>query len=300
MGALVEQVEIVAAQQAHIVVDQSSHCGVSDSKAADNSAGQVSLYEQTHAPFSRDAKRSAGERTPGQATVAPKAYNDSASGGHAMQPNTLEFLTEQLKLADQLLAGRDQMFAPQDLPGRYGRVVHAIDHLLNVMACESVLAGGWAVWHHGFLGRMTQDIEIVLPADRVEEFLRVAAVSGFEVLPQLQGGWPKVRHRDTDVKVDILPESERPGMASKPAPTTIPHPSHMGAKSGTLQYIQLPALIELKLAAGRLRDEYDVVELIRVNPDHLHTIRGHLATVHADYVTAFDRLMQRAQEQQDH
>jgi hypothetical protein len=216
-----------------------------------------------------------------------------------MQPITLEFLTEQLKVADQLLAGRDTMFEPQDLPGRYGRVVHAVDHLLEVMSCESVLAGGWAVWHYGFLGRMTQDIDIVLPADRIEEFLRVAAVSGFEVLPQPAGRWPKVRHQETHVKVDILPEGARPGTAAKPAPTTIPHPSRMGATGVTLHYISLPALIELKLAAGRGRDESDVIELMRVHMDQANAIRNHLKTVHADYVAAFDRLLQRAQDQQD-
>src|SRR5262245_61370816 len=97
---------------------------------------------------------------------------------------TREFLTEQLELADQLLFGRETMLEPQDLPGRYGRAVRAVDHLLQVMECEAVLGGGWAVWRHGFVGRITQAIDIVLPADRVDEFLRVAAVSGFEVLPQ--------------------------------------------------------------------------------------------------------------------
>jgi hypothetical protein len=40
-----------------------------------------------------------------------------------MNPVTLEFLTEQIELAEQLLAGREQMSAPQDLPGRFGNVV---------------------------------------------------------------------------------------------------------------------------------------------------------------------------------
>jgi hypothetical protein len=34
---------------------------------------------------------------------------------------TAETLTQQLQLADALLAGRDRMLEPQDLPGRYGR-----------------------------------------------------------------------------------------------------------------------------------------------------------------------------------
>lgn len=212
---------------------------------------------------------------------------------------TLEFLTQQLELADQLLAGRESMLAPQDLPGRYGRVIKAIDHLLKVIGCPSVLAGGWAVWHHGFVGRITQDVDIVLPADQVEEFLRVAALAGFEVLPQPPGRWPKVRHKDTDVKVDILPEGARPGTASQPAPTMIANPSVMGAEGVTLCYINLPSLIELKLAAGRPRDEGDVAELIRTNLDKIDIIRSHLATVHADYVQAFDRLVERARNQED-
>ena len=46
---------------------------------------------------------------------------------------SLESLTQQLELADQLLAGTDRMFEPQDLPGRYGRVVRALDHLLQIV-----------------------------------------------------------------------------------------------------------------------------------------------------------------------
>ena len=212
---------------------------------------------------------------------------------------TLAFLTEQLELADQLLAGRETMLEPQDLPGRYGRAVKAVDRILQVMGCEAVLAGGWAVWRHGYVGRITQDVDIVLPADRIEEFLRVASVSGFEVLPQPEGRWPKVRYKDADVKVDILPEGARPGVPSKLAPTLIPHPSRLGAENVGLRYITLPGLIELKLAAGRGRDESDVIELLRAVPEEADAVRRHLTTVHPDYVAAFDLLLTKAREQRD-
>lgn len=212
---------------------------------------------------------------------------------------TVDYLTDRLELADQLLAGREAMLTPQDLPGRYGRVVRAVDHLLDVMHCPSVLAGGWAVWRHGFVGRVTQDIDIVLPADRIEEFVRLASISGFEALPQPEGRWPKVRHKETDIKVDILPEAARPGTATKLAPTTIRHPQTMGAEACALSFVTLPALVELKIAAGRIGDEHDVVELIRANPDQVQTIRQHLATIHADYVQAFDVLVDRASAQEE-
>lgn len=214
-------------------------------------------------------------------------------------PATWETITDQLALADALLQGRDRMFEPQDLPGRYGRVVKALDHLLEVVGCEAVVGGGWAVWRHGFHGRLTQDIDIAIAADRVDQFLRAAGVGGFDVLPQPPGRWPKLVHRETGIKVDLLPEGQRPGTAAHPAPTTLPHPSTMGAAGHALRYMELPALIELKLAAGRGRDESDIIELVRANSEKIDELRRHLAAVHPDYVIAFDGLVDRARDQRD-
>jgi hypothetical protein len=215
----------------------------------------------------------------------------------AMTRVTRNHLAEQLALADALLSERATMLEPQDLPGRYGRVVAAVDRLLAVMDCSGVVAGGWAVWRHGFVGRVTQDIDLILPADYLDEFLRVATVSGFELEPYIPGRWPTLRHRETDIRVDILPEGERPGLPPDFAPTTIPSPSRLGAAGATLSYIDLPGLIELKLAAGRLKDQADVVELIRANPEHVSGIREHLVSVHARYVTEWDELVERARRE---
>jgi len=212
---------------------------------------------------------------------------------------TLASLAERLVLADQLMDGRKTMLAPQDLPSRYGRVVRAVDHVLEAIQCPSALAGGWAVWRHGFVGRVTQDIDVVLPADRIDEFLRMAGVSGFELLHLSEGRWPKARHKDTNVMVDILPEGARPGTADRIAPTTIRHPLAMGGQGSSLGYVSLSALVELKIAAGRIGDEHDVVELIRANPDQVDVIRRQLSGIHAEYARAFDALRARAQAQED-
>ena len=110
-----------------------------------------------------------------------------------MTRTSLAFLKEQIELNDQLLAGRKHIFHPQDLPGRYGRAVRAVDHLLQVIECEAVLGGGWAVWHHGFAERLTQDLDIAWPAERIDAFLRVATVAGFNIIPRRQGRWPPGR-----------------------------------------------------------------------------------------------------------
>ena len=175
------------------------------------------------------------------------------------------------------------MLEPQDLPGRYGRAIRALDRLVQAVHGEAVVAGGWAVWRHGYLGRVTQDVDVVVAAAVVDDLLRAAAVSGFEVLPPRPNVWPKMRHKESDVSVDILPEGATPGTPSRPAPTAIPHPSRLGAHAGKLAYIDLAGLVDLKLAAGRARDESDVVELLRVNPDQVSAIREHVASVHDQY-----------------
>ena len=191
------------------------------------------------------------------------------------------------------------MLQPQDLPGRFGRVVKAVDHLLKATNCESVVGGGWAVWRHGYVGRVTYDVDIALPANRIEEFLRVASVGGFEILPQPEGRWPKVLHKETGIKVDILPEGARPGTPNNLAPTTIPHPTAMGAIAGTLTYMRLESLIELKLAAGRSQDDADVIKLLQENPDRISETRRHLEQVHEEYVTRLDRLTEQADEESE-
>jgi hypothetical protein len=203
-------------------------------------------------------------------------------------------LVEQLALADVLLAGREQMLDPQDLPGRYGRVIRAIDCVLAAIGCEAVVGGGWAVWRHGFVSRVTQDVDIVLPSDRIDEFMQAASVSGFQILSHVPDRWPKVQHTETGLQVDILPEGQHPGLPPNLAPTTIPSPAKLGAKGSRLCYMDLPYLIELKIAAGRLKDKADVVELIRANPAHTDSIRAHLSGVHAQYVAQFNALAEEA------
>ena len=209
----------------------------------------------------------------------------------------VEILVAHLELADLLRAGRDRMLDPQDLPGKYGRVVRALDHVLESIHGQAVVAGGWAVWRHGYLGRVTQDVDIVVSLDQLDALLAAAAVSGFEVPAVAPGVWPKLRHKETCVDVDILPENAVPGTPARPAPTQILHPARMGAETGRLKYIDLPGLIELKLAAGRARDESDVVELVLANPDRIDALRAHLASVHAQYAEQFDELVARARDQ---
>jgi hypothetical protein len=71
----------------------------------------------------------------------------------------------------------------------------------------------------------------------------------------------------------------------------------MGATVGSLQYISLAALIELKLAAGRSRDDADIVELIRSNSNQVDAILMHLECVHSNYAARFNSLVAKARDE---
>ena len=209
---------------------------------------------------------------------------------------TLSLIADQIELSELLSAGRSKMNEPQDLPGRFGRVIRDVDRVLAATQSTAVLAGGWAVWWHGYAERVTQDVDIVLPENQISDFIRTAELAGFQVLTIPAGRWPKVQHKETDITVDILPEGKQPGTPTRLAPTLIRHPSQMGGVASRLSFVSYPALIELKLAAGRPKDVVDVLELLRANPETIDDVRAHLASIHGDYLTRFEELVKMARE----
>ena len=188
---------------------------------------------------------------------------------------------------------------PSELPGRYGRVIRDLERLVAATDVPAVIAGGWAVWRHGYVGRVTQDVDIVIPAVSQEVVLRVASMFGFDVLPVREGMWPKLTHRETAIDIDLMPEAGIPGTPTRPGPVPIRHPSVYGAKAGELSFIELSGLFELKLGSHRARDVADIVELIKVNPAQLDEIRQQLEQVHPDYAAELTNLIRQAHEESD-
>ena len=186
---------------------------------------------------------------------------------------------------------------PRDLPGRYGRIIRDLERLLDSADALSVVAGGWAVWHHGYAGRVTEDVDIVLGHSKLEVVKELASLYGFEFLVPPEGRWPKLLHRTTAINVDILPEFGVPGTPSRPAPVAIGNPQRYQAVSGTLRYITLEGLIELKLGAGRAKDVADIIELVKQHPARLTAITEHLAKLHPQYPARFEQLIIQAQDE---
>ena len=206
-------------------------------------------------------------------------------------------LFDQLLTADVLRTADKATMQPRELPGRYGRVIRDLERLLAATATQAVVAGGWAVWSHGYVGRVTQDVDIVIPAISQEALLSIAPVCGFDVLRGGPGSWPKLIHRETSIEADLLPEGGIPGTAARPAPKPIRHPSDYGALPGGLRFIALAGLFELKLGAHRAKDIADLVELIKVNPEQLNDLRLQLNRIHPSYSAELEELIQQSREE---
>lgn len=189
------------------------------------------------------------------------------------------------------------MTLPRELPDRYGRVIRDIERMLVATGQTAVVAGGWAVWHHGYVGRVTQDVDLVVSADGSIELLRNAPLFGFRVLISPSGRWPKLVHLETRIDVDFLPELEYPGTPSHRAPIPIGHPKDYAAEAGSLAFIGLPPLFELKIGAHRAKDIADLIELMKSNPSSLDEIERYLAIKHASYAKEFANMRLQADEE---
>jgi hypothetical protein len=136
--------------------------------------------------------------------------------------------------------------------------------------------GGMALNAHRYR-RVTTDVDVLLTTDGFEEFTRRFVGKGYE---QVEGRPRRFTDRKNGVRLDVLLTGLYPG-SGQPGPVAFPDPGQVSERIEGIDYVDLPTLIQLKLAARRWRDFADVVELIRHNnleesfQDRLHpSVRG--------------------------
>jgi hypothetical protein len=116
---------------------------------------------------------------------------------------------------------------------------------------------------HGYQ-RTTVDVDIlVTPAGLVAAH---ELLDGRGYVPPFTGS-KNLRAGDTKVRIEFLVAGQYPG-DGKPKPVAFPDPAAVSTEIGGIRYLNLPTLIDLKLASGmtapgRLKDLADVQELIR-------------------------------------
>jgi hypothetical protein len=145
------------------------------------------------------------------------------------------------------------------------------------------IVGGMAVNAHRH-ERTTKDVDFLVTADGLKAFRDRYLHKVFAPVP----GRPR-RFTDpaNNVCFDLLVTGLFPG-SGKPGPIAFPDPADVAEVIDNRRVVNLPTLVQLKLAARRYQDFADVVNLIRVhNLDEGFLAQLHPA-VHSDFVECLE------------
>jgi hypothetical protein len=145
--------------------------------------------------------------------------------------------------------------------------VHAalrkVTRALEELEIPYAVVGGMALFSYG-LRRFTEDVNILVTAEGLEALHR--HLEGLGYLPLFTGS-KHLRDSANGVRIEFLVSGRYPGDGT-PKPVTFPEPEASSTEVEGMRLLQLPRLIELKLASGmspgRRRDLGDVQELIRL------------------------------------
>ena len=135
---------------------------------------------------------------------------------------------------------------------------------LEKLGVPYAVAGAMALNAHGFQ-RATLDVDMLVTPEglkRIHEQLE-----GLGYLAPFAGS-KNLKDTETTVRIEFLVTGQYPG-DGKPKPLSFPDPQAVAVEIAGIQYLGLPALIELKLASGmtnplRMKDLADVLDLIRL------------------------------------
>lgn len=135
---------------------------------------------------------------------------------------------------------------------------------LEQLGIAYAVAGGMALFLHGFR-RFTEDVDILVTREDLQKIH--VELEGPGYLPPFSGR-KNLRDTETGVRIEFLVAGDYPG-DGKPKPVAFPDPTTVWMEAEGIHILNLPTLIELKLASGmtnplRLKDIVDVQELIRV------------------------------------
>lgn len=125
------------------------------------------------------------------------------------------------------------------------------------------VVGGMALYAQGFQ-RFTKDVDLLVSPQGLNRIHAELEGLGYvRVFP----GSKNLRDTHTRVNIEFLVEGQYPG-DGKPKPVAFPDPRNVSVELNGIHYLNLPTLVELKLASGlsnpdRMKDLSDVQELIK-------------------------------------
>ena len=135
---------------------------------------------------------------------------------------------------------------------------------LTDLGVDYAVVGGMALFIHG-LRRFTEDVDILVTPQGLRQAHESLEGTGYR--PPFANS-KNLRDTENGVRIEFLVTGEYPG-DGKPKPVAFPEPRLAAIEREGIRLLDLPVLIELKLAsgmtgAGRLKDLADVQELIKL------------------------------------
>jgi hypothetical protein len=149
---------------------------------------------------------------------------------------------------------------------RSGAVFSALRKItrkLRELGIPHAVVGGMALDAHGFR-RLTVDVDILVRREDLKTIHE--RLTGLGWVPPFTGS-KNLRDAEHGVRVEFLVAGEFPG-DGLPKPVAFPDPAKVAVDLEGFSFINLPSLVELKIASGltnpgRLKDLGDVQELIK-------------------------------------
>ncbi|MGI0075992.1 MAG: hypothetical protein ACREAU_01125 [Nitrosopumilaceae archaeon] len=149
---------------------------------------------------------------------------------------------------------------------------------LESVGVKYAFIGGLALRPHSY-SRMTTDIDILISKNTVEK-LKELLGQGYTLRPGASKNM-YLHVANSRIFVDILVEDQ------KENGVLLPDPTQIRQKINGVWYASLPALINLKLQAGRPQDVVDVLKLIEANELHQTYINNLSPNVHKKFLNLF-------------
>lgn len=139
-----------------------------------------------------------------------------------------------------------------------------ICHRLNELRVPYAVAGGMALFQHGFR-RFTEDVDILVTSQHLKQIHE--NLSGRGYLPLFEKS-KNLRDTVSGVRIEFLLTGGYPG-DGKEKPVAFPAPDKVAECRDGIKFLSLSAIVELKLASGmtgadRMKDLADVQELIKL------------------------------------
>ena len=132
--------------------------------------------------------------------------------------------------------------------------------------------------------RTTKDVDVLVTAKGYSEFCRRFVPKNYE---QFEGRPRRMRDRQSQVTINFLIAGHFPG-SGKPGPIAFPDPEQVSEVIQDARVVDLPTLIQLKLAARRHYDFGDVAHLIAVHDfDESFLAKLH-PSVHGDFIECLE------------